>query len=126
MPYFNTITIDGHTFYRPNGFTPAREYVYAGKITTCTGKTIADVIGWKYADISLEWDSLPQEQVDNLLGLNGTEVIMTWTDADGSTASESVIPLTHSLTATRYMRGSTPVWSDITTSLEFINVHKNN
>ena len=125
MAYFNTITIDGDTYYRPNGFTPAREYVYAAEYTTCTGKTIADLVGWKYSDITLNWDSLPQTQIDNLLALNGEEVTMTWTDADGTTASETVIPSTHSLTATRFTIGTTPLWSDIQTELRFINVHNN-
>lgn len=125
MAYFNTITIDGDTYFRPNGFTPAREYVYAAEYTTCTGKIIADLVGWKYSDMSLSWDALPQTQIDNLLALNGTEVTMTWTDADGTTASETVIPSTHSLTATRFMNGSNPLWSDIQTDLRFINVHNN-
>ena len=123
MPYYNTITIDGKSYYRPNGFTPAREYVYAGEITTCTGKTIADLVGWKYSDIELDWDAIPQAQLENLLALNGTEVTMTFTDVDGTTASESVIPATHSMTATRYLNGSTPIWKDIKTTLRFINVH---
>ncbi len=123
MPYFNTITIDGETYYRPNGFTPAREYVYAGEYVTCTGKTIADVVGWKYSDIALTWDALPQDQIENLLALNGEAVTMTWTDADGATASETVIPSTHSLTATRFMNGNDAVWRDIQTELRFINVH---
>lgn len=123
MPYFNTITIDGKTYYRANEFTPAREYVYAGEIVTCTGKTIADLVGWKYSDLSLEWDSLPQEQLENLLALNGTEVTMTFTDVDGHTASEQVIPLTHSMTATRFYNGGNPVWKDVSTNLRFLNVH---
>lgn len=123
MSIFHTITIDGETYYRPNSFTPAREYVYAGEITTCTGKTIADLIGWKYADISLEWDSLPQNQLEALLALNGEAVTVTFTDVDGSTASEQAIPATHSMTATRFVNGSDPVWRDIQTDLRFINVH---
>ena len=125
MPYFNTITIDSKTYYRPNGFTPAREYVYAGEITTCTGKTVADLVGWKYSDITLEWDSLPQSQLENLLAMNGTEVTLTFTDVDGTTASESVIPLTHSMTATRSYNNGNPVWKEVETSLRFINVHNN-
>lgn len=121
---FNTITIGGAAFYRPNDFTPQREYVYSGEITTCTGKTIADLVGWKYSDISLSWDSLPQEQLENLLALNGEAVTFTFTDVDGTTASEQVIPVTHSMTATRYLKGDTPVWRDVQTDLRFINAHR--
>lgn len=120
---YNTITLGGATLYRPNGFTPAREYVYAGEIVTCTGKTIADRIGWKYADITLDWGSLPQDQIDALLALNGQETTLTFTDVDGTTVTESVIPSTHSMTATRALRFGVPVWKDIQTELRFINVH---
>lgn len=125
MSIFNTITLDNNTLIRPNGFSPNREYVFAGEITTCTGKTIADLIGWKYADISLEWDALPQDQLEALLGLNGTEVTLSWTDVDGTTASESVVPLTHSLTARREVCDGIPSWKNIKTDLRFINVHNN-
>lgn len=125
MANFNTITIDSKTYYRPNGFTPAREYVYAAEITTCTGKTIADLVGWKYADITLEWDSLPQTQLENLLALNGTEVSLTFYDVNKVSVTESVIPLTHSMTATRLTNGNDSVWRDIRTDLRFINVHNN-
>ena len=125
MAVFDTITIDNKTFLRPNDFKPAREYVYAGEIVTCTGKTIADLIGWKYADMSLEWDTLPQSQLEDLLDLDGTEVTFTFTDADGTTASETVIPLTHSLTAKREVTDGIPAWKDVKTDLRFINVHHN-
>lgn len=123
MAIFNTITIGGNTFFRPNDFTPSREYVYSGEITTCTGKIIADLIGWRYADISLEWDTLPQDQLDALLGLSGQETTITFEDADGTTVTESVIPLTHSNTAQRIVSGGVPAWKDIETSLRFLNVH---
>lgn len=123
MAYFNTITLGGTTLYRPNDFTPEREFVYAGEITTCTGKIIADRIGWKYSDIELEWDAIPQTQLTALLSLNGTQTTLTFTDADGVTRAESVIPITHSQTATRFLKNGAEIWSDVKTTLRFLNVH---
>lgn len=52
---FNTIQINGTDLYRPTDFSPAREAVYAGEYKTCLGETIADLIGWRYSDMTLEW-----------------------------------------------------------------------
>lgn len=123
MPVFNTITIGGTSVYRPNDFNPAREYVYAAEYTTLNGSIRADLVGWKYSDIELNWDMLPDNQKNALLAMNGQEVTLTFTDADGSTASEKVIPITHSLTATRLEKDGSKVWKDVETELRFINVH---
>ena len=123
MSVFKTITLGGTTMLRPNDMQPDREYVFAGEIVTCTGKTIADLIGWKYSDITLEWDTLPQAQLNDLLALNGTQTTLTFEDADGTTASEQVIPLTHSLKAKRRVSNGVPEWDDIKTTLRFLNVH---
>lgn len=123
MAVFNTITIGGTTFYRPNDFEPAREYVYAAEYTTLDGAVRADLVGWKYSDLELKWDMLPDAMKNALLSLNGQTVTMTFTDADGPTASEQIIPLTHTMTATRMKKGSSPVWKDVETEVRFLNVH---
>lgn len=121
----NVITLDGKTIYRANDFTLKKEYIFAGEYTTCTGATIADCVGWKYADCSLSWDTIPQSQLDDLLELNGRSVVMTWTDADGEEKEENVIPLTHSYTATRFFNNGVAVWRDIQLELRFIDAHSN-
>lgn len=123
MPYMNTITLGGYSFYRPNDFQPAREFVYSAEYTTMNGGIRADLVGWKYSDITLKWDALPPTQLANLIGLNGSAVTLTFTDADNQTATETVIPLTHSLTATKYVNQTKPVWRDVETELRFIDVH---
>ena len=60
---FNNITINGTEIYRSNGFTLSREWIYAGEIVTCTGKVCADVVGWRYSNLQLQWDNLPQDQL---------------------------------------------------------------
>ena len=50
---FNTITINGHEIYRGNEFTLQREYIYAGEYETCTGKRCADLVGWRYSDLTV-------------------------------------------------------------------------
>ena len=63
---FNTITIDNEQIFRPSDFDLKREDVYAGEYTTCTGAVIADRIGWRYSDIELKYDTLPDDQMQTL------------------------------------------------------------
>ena len=123
---FNTITIDGNEFYRGNDFTLSREFVYAGEIETCTGKRCADVIGWRYADMSIQWDTLPEGQLSSLLALDGTEVNMTFGSEDGTSVTEAVIPSVITSTATRSTNPQgNPLWKGISLGLRFINAHQN-
>lgn len=121
---FNTITIDENEIYRGNEFTLSREWIYAGEIVTCTGKVCADVIGWRYQDLSLEWDNLPQDQLQNILALDGTEVDMTFSNELNESVTEKVIPTVTTAQVTRLTDQYGDVaWSGIQLELRFINAH---
>ena len=81
---FNTITIDNKTIYRGNDFTLSREFIRAGEIETCTGKRCADLVGWRYQDLTVQWDTLPDAQLKNLLSLSGDQVNLTFTNEAGN------------------------------------------
>lgn len=120
---FNTIRINSTDILAPNDFQPAREDVYTGEITTCTGKLIADRIGWKYADMSLEWDMLPQADLMVLIGVSGM-FDFTFTDVDGTTVTESAIPKSRVYTGTRYTdQNGNVVWRDVQFGITFVNTH---
>lgn len=121
---FNTITIDGNEIYRGNGFTLEREYIYAGEVVTCTGKYCADVVGWKYSDLTIEWDNLPQDQLQAILSLSGQAVDMTFSNEQNQTVTESVIPTSTSAQVTRLTDEQGNVaWSGIGLNIKFINAH---
>lgn len=119
---FETITINESEIYRPNDFKLEREDVYAGEYVTCTGKTIADRIGWKYADTTLSWDAIPNSQMAVLTGLSGQGTI-TFADSDGN-HTETFIRAGFENTPTRftYDDGSV-VWKDVNLNIRFINAH---
>lgn len=122
---FNKITIDGTEVIRPNEFTLQRENVYAAEIETCTGKRIADLIGWRYADLTLGFDYLPQNQLAAILDIEG-EVTMTFGNEVEQTVTESVIVKTSSATVTRLTDPQGNVaWSGIELEIQFINTHPN-
>lgn len=121
---FNTITIDGTEVYRGNDFTLQRENIYAGEIETCTGKRCADLVGWRYADLTVSWDTLPQEQLLSILGLSGEAVAMTFESETGDVVTEQVIPTAITSTATRYtLPDGSALWQGISLGIRFIEAH---
>lgn len=119
---FETIEIDENEIFRPNDFTLVREDIYSGEYTTITGKTIADVVGWKYADMTLSWDTLPDDQLSVLTSLSG-EVEMNFEDSDGS-KSETIIRKGFENAPTRFtFDDGTVVWKDVNMNITFTGSH---
>lgn len=120
---FHKIWINGVKMFAPNDFTLERSDVYAGEITTCTGKTIADRIGWKYADMSLNWDYLPQEYLETILNLSGVFTI-TFENEEGVQFTEQCIRKGSTMTGTRFTdNAGNMMWKGVQFDISFINVH---
>jgi hypothetical protein len=120
---YSTIQINGKEILRPNDFSPQREDIYAAEITTCTGATIADRIGWKYSDMTLSWDTLPQAQLEVLLSMSGESTI-AFTDADGTSHTEKIVRTSAVSTATRSTQADgKPVWSDVKVEVRFLDAY---
>lgn len=117
---FNSIVIDGMEFPKPD-HEFLREDVYAGEYTTCTGRTIADRIGWKYSDQEINFDALTDAQAMKLAGIRGA-VTLKWEDADGI-HTESIIRRKFSNTPTRSIVEGVPKWRDVSIEVSFLNVH---
>lgn len=121
---FNTITLNGEEIFRGNEFNLSREWIYAGEYTTCTGKRVGDIVGWRYADLSLTWDNLPQSQLQKVIGLNGSAVAMTFSNEFNENVTEMVIPTVTTAQVTRLTDPQGNVaWSGIGLTLKFINAH---
>lgn len=121
---FNTISIDSEIIYQGNDFTLQREYIYAGEYETCTGKRCADRVGWRYSDLTISWDNLPQDQLEYLLALNGEEVDFTFTNESGTSVTEKVRP---SVIASQASILTDPngvkSWKNISLQLQFTEAH---
>ena len=121
---FNTITIDENEIFRGNNFTLERNWIYAAEIETCTGKRCADVIGWRYNDLTINWDNLPQDQLQVLLDLDGSEVEMTFSNEENQSVTETVIPLVLTSQVTRLTDPNGDIaWTGIGLQIRFINAH---
>lgn len=109
---------------KPVDFKPKREDVYAGEYTTMNGSIIADSIGWKYSDLTLNWDILPQDMVDILIGINGVTTFAF--DAEDGAQSESVIRTSAVSLKNRATMDNKTWWRDVSVTLRFINTHAYN
>lgn len=121
MANYDFITINGTDFPRPVKFAPQREDVIVSKITTMTGKILGDRIGWKFSDLTLSWDMLPQSLVEELTSIQGTAII-SFDDVDGEYTEEanrqSVVQMRH-----RYTIGGVYYWKNVSVDFEFVNAH---
>lgn len=123
-PAYLQFTYGGTTYNinRPESFSPKVEDVYEAEITTCTGKTIADKIGWKFSDLSLAWGGLPQEQVSILANMPDKAQI-TFKAPDGITYTEDIIRSSIVGLEHRWTENGVVWWKSVTLEVKFINVH---
>lgn len=122
---FNTISIDSEVIYRGNDFTLQREYIYAGEYETCTGKRVADLVGWRYADLTIQWDTLPEAMLSDVMALTGEEIDFTFTDELGTSVTEKVVPTIISSQATRLTNpyDGSAIWRNVSLQLQFTEAH---
>ncbi len=122
---FTTIQIDNKTIYRGNEFTLQREYIYAGQYETCTGKRVADLVGWRYADLTINWDTLPDAMFEDILDLSGEAVNFTFSNEKGQSVTEEVVPQIISSQATRLTNpyDGSIIWRDISLQVQFTEAH---
>ncbi len=122
---FNTITINGTEVFRPNEFTLQREPVYAAELETCTGKKIADLVGWRYSDMELSFDTLPHSMMEAILAIS-SDVDMTFSNELGESVTERVIVRASTAQVTRSTDYEGAVlWKDFALEVSFINAHPN-
>lgn len=116
------IRINGEQIPRPPAFAPSHEDIYKGEYTTCTGKLIADRVGWKFADMTLEWGALPQSAVDVLVDMNGI-CTLEFDDLDGNIREESIVRTSAVALRHRYTQGGVVIWKNVSLDIKFIGSH---
>lgn len=116
--------INNDSILQSNDFAPQKEYVTAAEYTTCTGKQYADIVGWRYSEITLTWGVLSKEELAILLNLDGSEFNFTFIDGSGTEVTEICIPTTQVQTATRFIDiYGNAVFKDINLGVKFIECH---
>lgn len=114
--------INGTEIIKPNDFTPAREDVYAGEFTAMDGTVVADRIGWKYSDLTLNWGMMPETDLMLVIGTGG-QFELTFTDPARGEVTEKVIVTSRSVVRSKYYENGVRKWRDISMTMRFLNVN---
>lgn len=74
--------------------------------------------------MKISWDTLPQNQLQKILNLSGSEVNMTFSNEKNETVTEKVIPLVTTAQATRITDPfGDPAWQGIGLDVRFVTAH---
>lgn len=117
MQYMN---INGYSIPYPNNFTLQKVPNIVNEMQTLTGKTVADVNGWKYGDTELQWDTLLDADLQNLLAAissNTFEVIFK--DIDGIDHTVNAVFRGRANVKTPMFHKGVTVWNDVKIELSF-------
>lgn len=133
---YNTIKIRRHiwqsttqnliTLPRPSDFSPQRENVLRAEYTTAAGTVVADRIGWKFSDMQLQWDLLPQSLLRSLMEYtsSGDYLALIFEDASGTTYEEQILVKDHVSTGTRMVdMDGNAIWKDVRLGVRFNGIH---
>ena len=119
-PWLQYITINGYDIPYPNDFTPQKVPNIVNEMVTLTGKTVADINGWKYADVELRWDTLLDADLQNLLAaIADNEFQVTFKDIDGSYHTVNAVFRGRANVKTPMFHRGATVWKDVTIQLSF-------
>lgn len=113
------ITINNKQVPYPNDFQMKKVPNKVASITTMSGKTISDINGWKYDDTTLQWGTLLETDLTNLLdAISDNEFNITFVDIDGDHTVNAVLE-SRVNTKTRFKENGNVVWKDIQVVISF-------
>lgn len=119
MAVFQTITINDEVLPYPNDFQMKKVPNIVNEMVTLSGKTIADVNGWKYDDTTLKWDTLLDQDLQRLLSaISVFQFEVTFSDISGTKTVEAILKNRTNVKTPMFHNGTT-VWKDVAVTLSF-------
>lgn len=113
------IKINGLTLPYGNDFTLQKSPNIVSEISTMSGDTISDVNGWKYADTKLQWDTLIENDLNNLLSvLTQPTGVLEFVDIDGEHTLDIIIK-SRVNAKSRFHRNGQILWKNISLDISF-------
>ena len=114
------ITINGESIPYPNNFTLQKVPNIVNEMTTLTGKVVADINGWKYADADLAWDTLLDEDLQSLLAaISAPSFQISFYDIDGTEHNINAVFRGRINVKTPMFYNGATVWKDVSIMLSF-------
>lgn len=126
MDYVTLTRTNGTSFLvpYPNDFTMKKEKIIAAEYQTLTGQTLGDVVGWKYSDFTLQWDTLTESMLQNVLAAcDDTSFNFTFLDPAAGELTISLTALSRATVKTRYKENGVIKWRDIKIPVRCNNVY---
>lgn len=119
-PWLQYITINGYDIPYGNDMTLQKVPNIVNEMVTLTGKTVADINGWKYADVELRWGTLLDADLQNLLAaISNNTFQVTFKDIDGADHTVSAVFKGRANVKTPMFHRGATVWKDVTVQLSF-------
>ena len=119
-PWLHYITINGYDIHYGNNFTLQKVPNIVNEMVTLTGKTVADINGWKYDDVELRWDTLLDEDLQNLLAaISDSQFEVTFKDIDGLVHTVNAVFKGRANVKTPMFHNGATVWRDVSVKLSF-------
>lgn len=117
------ITINGKFIPYPNDFTMKKVPRIVSEIETMNGTIIGDVAGWRYDETTLQWDTLLDSDLQNLLeAVADPSFPITFEDIDGDRTVNAVLRGRVNTKTPLFYNGDT-IWRDIQVTLSFPEVY---
>lgn len=117
------IKINGYNIPYPNSFTLEKVPNVVAEIATMKG-TQADINGMKYADTSLNWDTLIGEDYQNLLtAISEYTFKLECFDADGNRIELDAVRGSFSFEKTQFKYGGQILFSGLKLEVSFPSVY---
>lgn len=112
--------INGFSVPYPNSLELQRVPNIVNEITTLTGKVVADVNGWRYGDTTLQWDTLLNQDLENLLtAISVSSFPVTFNDIDGVSHTVNAVLKGRANVKTPIFEPNAVLWRDVSISLSF-------
>ena len=119
-PWLQYITINGYEIPYPNDFTLQKVPNIVNEITTLTGKVVADVNGWRYGDTELQWGTLLDGDLQNLLAaISAPSFTVSFKDIDGADHTVTAVLRNRANVKTPHFHRGATVWRDVSIQLSF-------
>lgn len=117
------LTINGGTFPYPTKFSMQRVPNIVAEMRTMSGRDVADVNGWKWADTTINWGAMPPDEAYSLCsslhsGRSGSFAIV-FKDIDQQVKTVNAILKSFTYGRMKYQNDGKAVFEDIAATLSF-------
>lgn len=119
------LSINEQNLPYPSLFTLTKIPNTVCELTTMAGQKIADVNGWKYADTTIEWGTLYQEDLEKLLDATADPTfVVGFHDANGIYQELDAILVNFNKARSRVTSQGDIVWRNVSITVSFPDSYK--